>query len=59
MFIRAVQKHKVGTNENPMYLRVCESYRNSMGKTRQWMIIAPGYKEDLPCWSDKRNSAAA
>jgi hypothetical protein len=32
MFIKAVQKRKAGTNENPMYFRLCESYRDSSGK---------------------------
>jgi len=54
MFIKAVQKRKAGTNENPMYFRLCESYRDSQGKPRQRMIIALGYMEDLPLWSDKQ-----
>lgn len=54
MFIKAVQKHKSGTNENPLYFRLCESYRDSQGKTRQRMILALGYLEDLPRWSDKQ-----
>jgi hypothetical protein len=35
MFIRAVQKHKAGTNEKPMYFRMYESYRDSPGNPRQ------------------------
>jgi transposase len=54
MFIKAVQKHKAGTNENPMYCRLCESYRDSLGKTRQRMIIALGYMEDLRRRSDRQ-----
>ena len=54
MFIKAVQKLKAGTNENPMYFRLCESYRDSLGKPRQRMIIALGYMEDLPRWADKQ-----
>ena len=54
MFIKAVQKRKAGTNENPLYFRLCESYRDSLGKTRQRMIIALGYMEELPRWSDKQ-----
>jgi hypothetical protein len=49
MFIRAVQKRKVGANENPLYFRLCESYRDSLGKPRQRMIIALGYMEDVCC----------
>lgn len=54
MFIKAVQKRKAGTNENPMYFRLCESNRDAMGKPRQRMIIALGYLEALPRWSDKQ-----
>lgn len=54
MFIKGVQKHKAGTNDNPIYFRLCESYRDSLGKTRQRMIMALGYMEDLPRWSDKQ-----
>jgi transposase len=54
MFIKSVQKRKAGTNENPMYFRLCESYRDGTGKIRQRMIIALGYMEDLPKWSDKQ-----
>jgi hypothetical protein len=54
MFIKGVQKHKAGTNENPIYFRLCESYRDSLGKTRQRMIRALGYMEELPRWSDKQ-----
>ncbi|MDR0573500.1 MAG: hypothetical protein LBG96_05630 [Tannerella sp.] len=54
MFIKAVQKRKVGASENPLYFRLCESYRDSLGKPRQRMIIALGYMEDLPRWSDKQ-----
>ena len=54
MFIKAVQKRKSGTNENPLYFRLCESYRDSFGKTRQRMIMALGYMEDLPLWADKQ-----
>jgi hypothetical protein len=54
MFIKSVQKHKAGTNENSMYFRLCESYRDRLGKTRQRMIIALGYMEALPRRSDKQ-----
>ncbi|GHU74120.1 hypothetical protein FACS189413_18820 [Bacteroidia bacterium] len=54
MFIKGVQKHKAGTNDNPIYFRLCESYRDSFGKTRQRMIMALGYMEELPRWSDKQ-----
>ena len=37
-----------------MYFRLCASYRDSIGKVRQRMLIAPGYMEDLPKWSDKQ-----
>ena len=54
MFIKAVQKRKAGTGENPMYFRLCESYRDANGKVHQRMVIALGYMEDLPKWSDKQ-----
>jgi transposase len=54
MFIKAVQKRKAGTKDNPMYFRLCESYRESHGKVKQRMIMALGYMEDLPRWSDKQ-----
>lgn len=54
MYIKAVQKRKAGTNENPLYFRLCESYRDSLGKPRQRMIMALGYMEDLPRWADKQ-----
>jgi hypothetical protein len=47
MFIKAVQKRKAGTNGNPMYFRLCESYRDSPGKPCQRKITALGYMEDL------------
>jgi hypothetical protein len=54
MFIKAVQKRKAGTNENPMYFRLFESYRDSSGKPCQRMIIALGYMEDPPRRLDKQ-----
>lgn len=54
MFIKAVQKPKAGTKDNPLYFRLCESFRDSTGKPRQRMIMALGYMEDLPRWADKQ-----
>jgi hypothetical protein len=54
MFIKAVQKRKAGTDENPLYFRLCESYRDSSGKPCLRMIIALDYMEDLPRRSDKQ-----